>query len=276
MSKVRIIFKILSLVSIPVTGYLAAKGAERYDSEMMTLYMEKDEADITRKDKAKAALKAYGPAAGAAVAGIISIIAMDRLWAKELLSAGALVAAGKKKLDEQAAMGRAYREATLEAVGPEKEAEIRADAAKRCIGQTFVNGEPTDETFHTFIIKDWIENGSSIKFNAPMVNVLEAFCETNRELFDNNSGCGVTSISDFLAFIGGEAAGYISSLTDAWGWNDCALVDADFMWVPFHIDKVPNEPNTYYIKTPIFPNYPMDADYPQTYPSADYQVEEVI
>ena len=268
MSKVRIIFKILSLVSIPVTGYLAAKGAERYDSEMMTLYMEKDEVDITRKDKVKAALKAYGPAAGAAVAGIVSIIAMDRLWAKELLSAGALVAAGKKKLDEQAAMGRAYREATLEAVGPEKEAEIREDAARRYICQTNIGGEPTDETIHTFVINDWIKKGSQIRFNAPMVNVMDAFCETNRELFDNNSGCGMASISDFLSFIGGEAASWISSITDGWGWNDCALVDADLMWVPFSFYKVPNEPDTYQIITTVFPNCPMDADYPL--------IEEVI
>jgi hypothetical protein len=78
-SKAKIIFKILALVSIPATGFLGAKGAEWYDSEMCDLYLKKVDTDVTKKDKVKAFVKAYGPAIGSALAGIISVIFMDRI-----------------------------------------------------------------------------------------------------------------------------------------------------------------------------------------------------
>lgn len=262
MSKAKIIFKILALVSIPITGFLGAKGAEWYDMEMCQIYLEKVDTDVTKRDKVKAFVKAYGPAIGSAIAGIASVIFMDRIGAKALLSAGALVAAGKAKLDDQVEMGKAYRQATIDAVGPEKEAEIRTNASNMYACRTFVNGEATDETVHTFVIDDWIEKGSHIEFDAPMANVYNAFCETNRELFDHNSGDGTVSIADFLTFIGGEASCYANEVTEAYGWNDCALVDNDCLWVPFSAPKVKGRENTYQILTHIYPNFSMHSDYP--------------
>lgn len=276
MSKAKIIFKILALVSIPATGFLGAKGAEWYDSEMCDLYLKKFDTDVTKKDKVKAFVKAYGPAIGSALAGIISVIFMDRIGAKELLSAGALIAAGKAKLNEQTEMGRAYRDATLDAVGPEKEEEIRQEAARKYTCRTFINGEPTEETVHTFIIDDWIEAGSRIKFDAPMANVFNAISEVNRELFDRDSGDGTVSIADFLSYIGGEASCYANEITEAYGWNDCALIDDDCLWVPMAVLKVPGEEDTYRIYTHVYPNYNMNSNYPLLDDLVDDEEEGVI
>ena len=254
MNKAKIIFKVLAIVSIPLTGYLAVKGHEKYQDEMCMLRATKPEADISLRDKTVVAIKSYGLAAGTGALGIGSVIAIERIGAKELMVVSGGLVGAKKRLDSEIRKGQAYRKATLDTVGEEKESEIRQVAAKNYIETTYINGVESDETLHTFRL-NWFE-GKPIEFRATMAGVINGLTELQRELFDYNSGSGYGTLSCLLANIGGEAASYISEETDQAGWNTAILAaECDCYWLPFEISKCKYSPDTYEITTYWYPNY---------------------
>ena len=157
---VKLIFKIVAIACVPVTGYLAAKGSRKYDAEMQKLREEKGE-DITKMDKAVTAVKSYGLAAGAGAAAIGSVIGMDHISAKELATASGLVIAGKKKLDTEVRKYKAYRQATLNEVGEETESKIRQDASNLFIRTAQIGECESDEILHSFHL-DWFDEDTTL------------------------------------------------------------------------------------------------------------------
>ena len=256
----KLIFKIVAIACVPLTGYLAAKGTRKYDAEIQKLQEEKGD-DITARDKTVTAVKSYGLAAGAGAAAIGSIIGMDHISAKELATAGGLIVAGKQKLDTEVRKYNAYRQATLNEVGEETESKIRQDAAGLFIRTADISGCASDETLHSFHL-DWFDE--DVFFDATMAEVLHGFSEINRQIFDYNSGKGLCRAYEFFNFINHpEMIDIFKSYKnnfEKYGWTIDELTnDCDCYWLAFYI--VPHEvyENTYEIKTVWYPNRDIDA-----------------
>ena len=251
--KAKTIFKLVAIVCVPLTGYLAARGSRRYEEEMGLLRATKPEADITMQDKAVVIAKSYGLAAASGAGTIVSIVAMDHISMKELAAAGALVAANKKKIEAEIKKAKAYREATLQTVGEEKESEIRQVAGDIYLRSSVIGPAMSDEVVHTFHL-DWFDE--DLYFDSTMPEVIHALSEINRELFDLNSGRGICLASKFFEWINHPEL--IDALGDAiknYGWCARALAaECDCYWLPFNIVPSDDIENTYEILTAWYPN----------------------
>ena len=264
--KAKTIFKLVAIVCVPLTGYLAARGTKKYQEEMEKLKEEKPEADITTQDKAMAAVKSYGMAAATGVAAVGSIIAIDKITYKELVAAGSAVALGKNKLERKIREYKAYREATIANVGRDAERDIRKDAAEIYTRQSYVSGAATDETVHTFRL-DWFGEEKWIYFDATYSEVMAALMAMNAELADE--GC-VRAINIFTE------TGHSDLITDEMKsrcWDDMMMANELTSYIPFDTVMAPD--GVIEIRTNVYPNDNYD-EYIENYTIMPEELEGVI
>jgi hypothetical protein len=264
--KAKTIFKLVAIVCVPLTGYLAARGTKKYQEEMEMLKEEKPEADITTSDKIKVAAKSYGMAAATGVTAVGSIIAIDKITYKELVAAGGAIALGKNKLERKIREYNAYRDATIANVGRDAERDIRKDASEIYIRQSFVSGRATDETVHTFRL-DWFGNNKWIYFDATYSEVMSALMAINAELADE--GC-VRAINILTK------TGHSDLITDEMKprcWDDMMMQGEQKAYIPF--DTIMKKDGVIEITAGVYPNDDYD-EYMYNYSVMPEELEGVI
>lgn len=264
--KAKTIFKLVAIVCVPLTGYLAARGTKKYQEEMEKLKEEKPEADITTQDKAKAAVKSYGMAAATGAAAVGSIIAIDKITYKELVAAGGAIALGKNKLERKIREYNAYRDATIANVGRDAERDIRKDASEIYIRQTFASGKATDEAAHTFCI-DWFGENKVIYFDATFADIHKAANGINNGII--NDGC--VRAANFLCDVGHSDLVTEEMLSRC--WDDMMLYFEGHPYIT--VDPVMQDDGTIKLEIPVYPNDDYDT-YMTAYSRTPDELEGVI
>ena len=251
MNKAKIVFKLIALTGVPLTGYLSAIGYRRYSERGVGK-------DAPIKDKVISVGASYGPAIAAGALTVGSIIGMDHISTKELVAATGMIALNKKRIESEIRKANAYRQATLETVGEEKESEIRQLASDIHLRSSVIGPAMTDEVTHIFHL-DWFDE--DIYFESTFPEVLHAFSEINRELFDYNSGHGLCKAYKFFEWINHpELIDVFRGSIEKYGWSAPALIQVDKVyWLPFHIVPHDEEENTFDILTAWYPNENIEA-----------------
>lgn len=225
--KASTILSIISFVGVAVTAVLAAKGGK--EAQKIEDEMEQHALDyVDKKDIRKATWKCYIPAL---VSGIVTIgcgAYAKRLDTKEIVKLTGALGVASTQLDKVLRDFGAYRDATTEMVGAEKEAEIRAKAAEGLVKDSLSGME---EKKYTYCIK-WID-GKPMFFEATPSQVLKGMYELNRKLNDPNDLDPV--VSDFFYTIG--CPEMVNKDTDAACWDLDECYEMDTWWI--HFDIIP-------------------------------------
>lgn len=274
----KLIFKLVAIVSVPLTGYLAAKGTKWYQEGVEELKANKPEADVSTADKAIVAAKSYGLAALSGAAGVGSVIAMDRISMGQLTAAGALVMANKRLLKEKAQKLDSYKEAVLHKLGIEKAKEVDQMAEGICLEKACIDGMQTDEVVHLFRLR-WFGDEHPVVFQATLPQVIDAMSDINRELFDRDSGSGMYVVGKFFDMVG--RPDLISEDIENRGWSKEFLrICCDCHWLPYELNKVTdehgNELDMIDIWVPYFPNEDIEAYQKQLEESDEFDEEEEV
>lgn len=275
----KLIFKLVAIVNVPLTGYLAAKGTKWYQEGVEELKANKPEADVSTADKAIVAAKSYGLAALSGVAGVGSVIAMDRISMGQLTAAGALVVANKRLLKEKAQKLESYKEAVLHKLGIEKAKEVDQMAEGISLEKSYIDGMQTDEVLHMFRLR-WFGDNYQILFEATLPEVLDALADINRELFDKDSGSGMYTIGKFFSKVGRPDLICDDIVNRGWS-KEFLRICCDCNWLPYELNKVTdehgNELDIIDIWVPYFPNEDIEAYQKQLEEDGEiYEEEEVI
>lgn len=216
----RTVFKVLALVGVPVTGYLASRGAG-----IKAKMIKEQGVPVTRREKIKDFAIAYGPAIAAGAVTMGSICMSDKLATKAIAVATATATTAVAKKDVLKGQFDKYRGVVKEELGDEKDIEFMSKASK-------VELDSDGEVLHWFEIH-WLDH-KPIRFRATKDKVRAACDAINRELFDYREGCGIATVSQFLDHVG---YGHLATKdTDEAGWNNELLYcDCDCYWLDFYI-----------------------------------------
>ena len=275
----KFIFKIVAIVSIPVTGYLASKGAKWYQEGIEELKLKKPEADISTADKVFVAAKSYTLAAVTGAAGVGSVLAMDHISMGQLTAAGALVAANKGLIKKKSQELESYKEAVMHKLGLEKAKDIDQMAEGICLEKSYIDNMRTDEVLHTFRLR-WFGDECPVIFESTLPEVLDALAGINQALFDKDSGSGMYTVGKFFSDVGRPDLISDDILNRGWS-KEFLRICCECNWLPYELNKVTdehgNELDMIDIWIPYFPNEDIEAYQKQLEENGEiYEEEEVI
>lgn len=216
----RTVFKVLALVGVPVTGYLASRG-----SGIKAKRIKEHGPAMTIKDKVVENGISYGPAIIAGAATMISIAASDKLATKAIAAATATATAAIAKKDVLKGQFEKYRGAVKEDQGEKKDAEYMVKASE-------IKLDDNGEVVRTFKL-DWLP-GEPIIFQASMADVYEGINNINRHIADYANCSGVVTVSDALDFF--KHKELANSKTNIAGWDASLLArECDCYFLDFFI-----------------------------------------
>lgn len=226
--KASTVLSIISFVGVVVTGILAAKGGK--EAQKIEDEMEQHALDyVDKKDIRKATWKCYIPAVASGIITLGCGAYAKRLDTKEILKLTGAVGLLTSKLERVVGDFAAYRDATTEMVGAEKEAEIRAKAAEGLVKDSLSGME---EKKYKWMI-DWV-NGKPIFFEATPMQVEHALTEINRKLArmrDDTLTINEPTVSDFFYEIGHPELANNDTDTACWDVDECCELHS--WWVDF-------------------------------------------
>ena len=275
----KFIFKIVAIVSIPVTGYLASKGAKWYQEGIEELKLKKPEADISTADKVFVAAKSYALAAASGAAGVGSVLAMDHISMGQLTAAGGLVIANKQLIKKKSKELESYKEAVMHKLGLEKAKDIDQMAEGICLEKSYIDNMRTDEVLHTFRLR-WFGDECPVIFESTLPEVLDALAGINQALFDKDSGSGMYTVGKFFSDVGRPDLISDDILNRGWS-KEFLRICCECNWLPYELNKVTdehgNELDMIDIWIPYFPNEDIEAYQKQLEENGEiYEEEEVI
>lgn len=217
----RMIFKAVAIAGVPVTGYLSAKGAYKYER-----ILRENGEPLTKVEKAKDLTKSYWPALLCGGVTIGSILTMDKLATNAIAAAAASATLAIAKKDVLKGEFEKYRQVVKEDAGSEKDIEYLQKASE-------VRLDEDGEAVHRFKICFMDE---PIYIESTLGKVEKALNSINRDLFDYNTGIGTITISDCLRYF--EHEELRNSKTDLAGWTtDLLAVNCDCYWLDFYVYK---------------------------------------
>jgi hypothetical protein len=218
--KARSVFKIIALVGVPVTAYLANMG-----KDIKAKRLKEQGVPVSKKEKAVDHIVSYWPAYLSGAVTMASIIASDTLAGKEIAAATALATAAAAKKDVLKGQFEKYRGAVKETDGDEKDISYMQKAS-----EIRLNDE--GEVLRHFKLK-WCD-GKNIEFDLSMADAQEAINKINRELYDATIGSGVVTVSDCLGYF--KHPELADKDTGKAGWSaELLWVECDCYWLDFYI-----------------------------------------
>lgn len=258
--KLSTVLSIAAGAGVVVTGFLAARGGRKavemeIDSFNSKLAEKKqvfygadlslddwkeatdqaieDAADEASKECSTKKWKCYIPAI---VSGIVTLgcgTYAKRLDTKEIIKLTGALGVATSQLNRVLRDFGAYREAVVDEIGSEKEAEIRTKAAEGLVKSSLSGME---EKKYKWMI-DWVD-GKPIFFEATPSQVDYGLTRINRKLANllrDNMTIDEPSVSDFLYAVG--CAELVNSDTDSACWDTDECCELDCWWVDF--EKIP-------------------------------------
>lgn len=176
--KLSTVLSIVSFVGVAVTGYLAARGGKKA-AEIENELEEYSLDEATTGRKLKATWKCYIPAIAAGIVTIGCGAYAKRLDTKEIVKLTGAVGVLTNRLQKVTGDFGAYRQAVINEIGSEKEAEIRKGITDQMVKDAETGMEEGIYTFHI----DWL--GDDLYFDAKNSDVIIALDHLNKTLNDD-------------------------------------------------------------------------------------------
>lgn len=287
--KLSTVLSIAAGAGVVVTGFLAARGGKKavemeIDSFNSKLAEKKqvfygadlslddwkeatdrvieEAADEASKECSTKKWKCYIPAI---ISGVVTLgcgAYAKRLDTKEIIKLTGALGVATSQLNRVLRDFGAYREAVVDEVGPEKEAEIRTKAAEGLVKSSLSGME---EKKYVWMI-DWV-NGKPIFFEATPMQVDHALTAINRKLArmrDDTLTIDEPTVSDFLYEVGHPELVNNGTDTACWDVDECCELQSwwvDFETIPYGRQDFTDGQSEYYqiMPTPYPNGFPYNA-----------------